>query len=241
MKIKSMIEKKLQDLSKGQIFTYMDLMDDTSTREAVIKTLNRMAYSGKLMKLAKGKFYKPEMTIFGILQPEQPQIVKDLLEENERIIGYLTGLSVFRELGLTTQVSSLIQIGRNDFRPPLKRGKYNISFTLQKNTITEKNIPLLQILDAIKYIKKIPDTSLERLIKRILAILKGIPDNDLSSLIDLASKYPPSTRALLGAMLEELGKSAWLTPLRKYLNPVSVYKLNSINKALSSASKWNIK
>lgn len=241
MKTKSIIESKLLYLPDGEVFTYIDMIDDSNMREAVIKALNRMVYKGQLMKLAKGRFYKPKVTVFGTLQPGQEQTVKDLLEDNGHIIGYLTGLNVFRELGLTTQVSTLIQIGRKDFRPPLKRGKYNISFTLQKNTITEKNIPLLQILDAIKYIKKIPDTSLERLIKRLLAILKGIPDNDLSSLIDLALKYPPSTRALLGAMLEELGKSAWLTPLRKYLNPVSVYKLNSINRVLFNASKWNIK
>lgn len=241
MKTKSLIQDKLLKIPLGEVFTYMDLLDDSSSKEAIIKALNRMASSGQLKKLSKGKFYKPEITVFGTLQPEQQQIVKDLLENDGRIIGYLTGLSVFRELGLTTQVSNLIQIGRNDFRPPLKRGKYTISFTLQKNIITKKNIPLLQILDAIRYIKKIPDTSLSVIIKRLLAILNDIPENELSTLIDLALKYPPSTRALLGVMLEEMGRGVWVAPLRKQLNPVTAYKLNSVNQVLSTASNWNIK
>src|SRR5690606_15909855 len=107
-----------------------------------------------------GKFYKPEVSIFGELQPEQAQVVKDLLESNGKVTGYLTGFSIFSQLGLTTQISNVIQIGRNDIRPMLTRGRYTISFVKQKNVITKNNIPLLQILDAIRYIKKIPDTSL---------------------------------------------------------------------------------
>lgn len=46
---------------------------------------------------------------------------KDLLEENGKIIGYLTGLSIYNQLGLTTQVSNTLQIGKNQIRPSFKR------------------------------------------------------------------------------------------------------------------------
>lgn len=57
------------------------------------------------------------MTEFGELLPDSYQIVKDLLEENNKLIGYITGYQIFNELGLTTQVSAVLQIGTiNDKR-----------------------------------------------------------------------------------------------------------------------------
>ncbi|OFX46840.1 MAG: hypothetical protein A2046_06880, partial [Bacteroidetes bacterium GWA2_30_7] len=196
--------------------------------------------SGKIAKLAKGKYYKPENTIFGNLQPNQAQIVKDLLEENGKITGYLTGYSIYNQLYLTTQVSNIIQIGKNEIRPNLKRELYTISFIKQKNTITKENIPLLQLLDAICYIKKIPDASIESSCRRFLAILKKYSEKEITSLVRLALKYPPSTRALLGALLEQLQQNKATEPLFKSLNPITKYKLASAAKAISTAEKWNI-
>jgi len=81
-----------------------------------------MVNSGKLKKIAKGKYYKAEQTVFGALEPDQYQVVKDLPEDNGKVTGYLTGYSIYNKLGLTTQISSTIQIGKNDVRPRFKRG-----------------------------------------------------------------------------------------------------------------------
>lgn len=56
--------------------------------------------------------------------------------------------------------------------PNFKRERYTIAFVKQKNTITKVNIALLQLLDAIRYIKKKPDAGIEASCKRILAIIK---------------------------------------------------------------------
>src|SRR5690606_29431044 len=115
-------------LPKGYVFTYADFINEVNNKEAIIKALNRMTASGKISKLSKGKFYKPENTVFGALQPNQYQVVKDLLEEDGKTIGYLTGYSIYNKLGLTTQVSNTIQIGKNEIRPKFKRERYTISF-----------------------------------------------------------------------------------------------------------------
>jgi hypothetical protein len=70
-----------------------------------------MAASGKFSKLGKGKYYKPEGSPFGKLVPNQAHVVKDLLQENGKISGYLTEDSIYNKLGLTTQVGNTIQIG----------------------------------------------------------------------------------------------------------------------------------
>ena len=232
----------IKRLPHNHIFSYEDLNLKSSNKEAVIKYLNRLTQSGKIKKISKGKFYKPNDSKFGCLKPPQEQIVKDLLEKKGKITGYLTGFSAYNELGLTTQISSVITIGKNDIRPKLKRGIYNIHFVKQKNKITRKNIYLLKILDSIRNIKKIPDSSINKSSQRFLWIIKSLDCNELESLIKLAFKYTPATRALLGALVETSGvKVRNLDDLRKSLNPISTYQLTVSKKILPKAKNWNIK
>jgi hypothetical protein len=240
MKTTEYIGVTIDRLPKGYVFTYDDFTTEVNKKEAVIKALNRMVVSGKIAKLAKGKYYKPEQTVFGTLRPNEFQVVKDLLEDDGKAIGYLTGYSIYNQLGLTTQVSNIIQIGRNEIRPMLKRERYTIKFIKQKNTITKENIPLLQFLDAIRYIKKIPDSSTSSVCLRLLLLLKKLSDKNLATLVRLSQKYPPATRALLGALLEELGILEFEEQLQKNLNPITKYKLSGVTKVLPSAEKWNI-
>ncbi|MEW5843769.1 MAG: DUF6088 family protein [Bacteroidota bacterium] len=255
MKITEYIANSIDRLPKGYVFTYADFLDKVKNiaakrpskadrsigKEAVIKALNRMALSGKITKLSKGKFYKSEKSAFGELQPNRYQIVKDLLEENGKITGYLTGYSIYNQLGLTTQISNIIQIGKNAVRPGFKRAKYKISFVLQKNIITKENIPLLQILDSIRYIKKIPDTTISSACKRLIEIIKDLSEKDKPVLVRLSLKYPPSTRALLGTLLDEIGSASLTEPLYKSINPITTYKIPGAGKVLSTIDKWNIK
>lgn len=211
------------------------------SRQAIIKTLNRLVSKGKIVKISKGRFYKPEETNFGQLKPDVYQIVKDLLEKDGKVIGYLTGYSILNKFGLTTQVSNLIQIGRKTYRQSLKRGDYKISFIVQKNTITKENIIFLQMLDVLKLIKKIPDTPTKEILERIKEEIEKLNQEEQEILIKLSLKYPPYVRALLGALLEELNKKGLVNILRESLNPITSYKIDSVSKFLITAENWNIK
>jgi len=241
LKVTDFIIDTINKLPKGYVFTYEYFITKVSKKEAIIKALNRMVAAGKITKLAKGKYYKPENTVFGTLEPKQYQVVKDLLEEDGKIVGYLTGLSIYNQLGLSTQVSNTIQIGKNETRPKFKRDKYSIVVIRQKNNITKDNIPNLQLLDALRYIKKIPDTTLLDACVRFLALLKPLSPKELSRLIKLAMVYPPSTRALLGALLDEMGKNEESTVLLASLNPITTYNFKGVAKVLSQTEKWNIR
>lgn len=124
-------------------------------KEALVKSLNRLAEFGRIVKLAKGKYYKPELSPFGELPPEQYQVVKDLLERDGKVVGYLTGLSIYNKLGLTTQVGSVIQIGRQEVRFPFKRERYTISFVKQKNTILPPQLSLVSHSDGIFHVSQL--------------------------------------------------------------------------------------
>jgi hypothetical protein len=164
-----------------------------------------------------------------------------LLEEDGKTTGYLTGLSIYNRLNLTSQVSSSIQIGKNEVRPAFKRGRFRISFIRQKNTITKENIPLLQYLDCLRYIKKIPDTTVQDSIRILSEKYKSLDSDKIDTLIRLALKYPPSTRALLGAILNDLNITNPTERLKQSLNPISAYTLPGAKKTLSKAQNWNIK
>jgi hypothetical protein len=240
MKLLDIINVTIDRFPKGYIFTYMDFNQEVSKQDAVIKCLNRLAIAGKISRLSKGKYYKPEISTFGVLEPTQYQLVKDLLKKNNKIIGYITGFVAFNELGLTSQVTNVIQIGRNEIRSAIKRGIYKISFIKQKNNITKENITLLRILDSIRYIKLIPDTTIDKSCQRLTSILRGLNKNELDIILKLSLKYPPGTRALLGGLIDASKMDINTSNLHSTLNPITKYKLSITSATLPTIKYWNI-
>jgi predicted transcriptional regulator of viral defense system len=240
MKITDIVINKINRLKSGYVFTYSDFDIPVAKSEALKKTLSRLVKSGKIVRLSKGQFYKPEITEFGNLRPPEYQVVKDLLEEDNRVTGYLTGVSAFNKLGLTTQVSNTIQIGTNISKTAKRRGKYYIRFILQKNTITKENITLLQILDSLRFIKRIPDSDVSKACSQIMVIVSRLSESERVTLARLALKYNPGTRALVGAIIDQVSPSDVTDALFKSLNPVSWFPYSISDEVLYNKVKWRI-
>lgn len=228
------IEQTVNSFRSDYVFTYRDLGLPPESSANVIRKLNRMADSGVIQRLSKGRFYKPKQTMFGSLKPSQEEVVKDLLEKDGQIIGYLTGNSIFGQLGLTTQISNIIEIGVNGKKNNTRRGSFTIRFVQQPNVITRNNIPLLQVLDAIKNIKSIPDTTPDKSYNRIRAIVQSLDVRSVELIIKLALKYNPMTRAVTGAIVEDLYGEEKAQVLRDTLNPITIYKVGLTKKVLST-------
>lgn len=241
MKDTEYIKNAIDRFPKGHVFTYSNFLEKVKSEEALAKALNRLVAAGRIVKLSKGKFYKPEQSPFGELPPDRYQVVKDLLERDGKVEGYLTGLSIYNSLGLTTQVGSVIQIGKNETRSSFRRGRYTISFVKQKNSITKENIPLIEILDSLRFIKKIPDSSIGNSCKTLQKIISKLPEKDQEKIVKLAMKYQPATRALLGAILCDINRDEITEKLRKSLNPLTTYAIPGVPVVLPSASRWSIR
>jgi len=241
MNVTNEIKNVIATFSDDYVFTASDFDFDTENKNTVVKALNRMVKSNELMKLSKGKFYKPRRTQFGILKPSAYQIAKDFIERNGKQIGYITGYSAYNALGLTSQISSYIQIGVNKYRRAVKREKYTISFIVQPNTITRKNIKILRILDAIRFIREIPGTSPDETCMRLKEIIRDLDEEQRNLLVKCAIKYTNYVRALCGAILEDIDAPESLTePLRKSLNGVTEYKLPISEAVLPTKQNWKI-
>ena len=241
MKTVDIIEDRINKFSKNYVFTYSDFSVEVEDENTVERTLNRLTKQGKISKLSKGKFYKSRKTEFGISKPPIKQIVKDLLEKDGKLVGYLTGYSVYNSLYLTTQISNTLQIGVNKYRRAIKRGQYKISFILQPNVISKNNIELLQILDAVRFINEIPATTPDEACMRLQQIFKELSPEKQKRLAKLSLKYTNYVRALCGAMLEQIGaETILLNKLKKSLQGITTYKIPISERVLPTKIKWNI-
>ena len=240
MTTSSIIRNKVAEMPTDVVFTYQDFGLPTENNGSVLKTLNRMAASGEICKLSKGKFYKTRKTVFGELKPRPEEIVKDLLEKDGKPIGYLTGLSIFNGLGLTTQVASIIQIGTNTKTNPKQRGPYTIKFVVQPNPIERSNIELLQLLDCIRMIKDIPDSSTAQSCSLLMLKIKDLTIEERQMMTQLAIKYSPSTRALLGAIMESIEESESADKLFSSLNNLTTFNIGISETILPNKKRWRI-
>ena len=234
--IKNIIDK----FELGYIFTVTDFPTAVENPKTVSKILNHFVATGYVRKLSKGRFYKPKMSKFGELPPDTYQIVKDLIQKNGKLIGYITGYSVFNDFALTTQISAILEIGMCKEKKAIVRGIYRIRFIRQDNTITKENIPLLRLLDCLRFFKNIPDTTPNNACQRLIYLIGKLDEQDILKIKKLALKYTPQAIALLGAILEMINPQENTNLLFKKLNPITTYKLGISEGILPTQKKWNI-
>ncbi len=240
MKISDIVKYRIDRFKKGYVFTFDDFSIPVDKISALKKVLSRLVESGKIARLSKGKYYKPKEGIAGFLKPDEYQVVKDLLEEDGKLIGYMTGIISYNKLGLTSQISNTIQVGTNLEKKSIKRGMYNIRFIRQRNTLNKGNIYLLQILDSIRFIKRIPDTTTNDSCKIIMNIIKNLSVEEKEYLCKLVMKYNPATRALLGAIFELLKCETYAASIYKSLRASTTFNLNISENILKNNKKWRI-
>jgi len=235
------IKNTIANFDYGFVFTPADFPIDQRKQATVNRILNNMVVSGQIRRISKGRFYKPKITEFGELPPDNYQLVKDLLEKNGKVIGYLTGYTAFNELGLTTQVPFALQIGVANEKKAIKRKFYRIHFIKQHNEITKGNIYLLQLLDCLRFFKNIPDSMPDETCRRLLLLLKKLDKQRREEIKKLSLKYTPQATALLGAMLETLNPKENTIEMLNTLNPQTFYKLGISENILFNQKKWNIR
>jgi hypothetical protein len=234
------IRNTINRFAAGYVFTSSDFPIDVSKQATVNKVLNNMVGAGQICRLSKGRFYKPQMSEFGELQPDTFQMVKDLIEKNGKPIGYITGYTIFNKYALTTQVPATLQIGVRKDKKPIVMGAYRIYFVSQPNVITKENIPVLQLLDCLRFFKSIPDTTPDQACRRLIAVFKELDDKQLLAAKKLVLKYNPASIALLGAILENVCPSEDISTLFKALNHQTTYKLGISKNELPNSKKWHI-
>jgi len=239
MNIAKNITEKIKTIEEGKTFTYKDLAIEKSAYPATAKTIERLIKKGIIKRISTGVFYKPKQTVFGELKPDEEKIITPYLFRNGKRIAYITGLLLYNKMGLTTQIPKEISIASNKKRIYISKGNIKANAVKSYVEVTDENYKLLELLDAIKDFKKIPDLDKKSAIKILTNKISELDYWQKNELIKIALEYPPRTIALLGAILENLGENTM--KLEESLNPLSEYKIGISKEILPTIEKWNIK
>lgn len=240
MTISKKIEDKVKNLPIGTTFTYQTLSVKADEYAATAKALERLIKKEVIKRVSTGVFYKPKQTIFGELMPREEELLKNYLFDNDKRIAYITGLSLYNKLGLTTQVPKTIKIASRDKRIFASIGNIKGKPVKSYIDVSDKNYYILEILDALKDFKQIPDMDKKSGLLLLADRIKKWEKKDKTLLIKYALKYPPRVRAIVGAILENFITSEDVKPLKESLNPLSQYEYNIVETILPNAKNWNI-
>ena len=241
MTVAKKIEAQLQNIPEGTPFRYEDLLIESSEYEAAAKSIGRFVNAGTLKRATKGVFYKPKQTIFGTVAPTDDALIRQYLFKNGRRVAYVTGASLYNQMGLTTQVPFTIVVATKTRRSEVVIGKVKIKPIRSYADVTNENYKLLEILDALKDFKIIPDINRMSAITILKNKIQELSTDQIRNLIECALNYPPRTKALLGAILEiGANNSLDLTTLRKSFSPLSRYDMGITTNILPNAAKWNL-
>lgn len=233
------IGNQISKIANGTTFKYDQLEIEPQEFIAAAKAIERLIDKGIIKRVSTGIFYKPKKTVFGELKPSEEEIIKPYLFEKGKRVAYITGTALYNRMGLTTQIPKSIKISSRTKRITVSIGSLKATPVKSYVDVTDKNFYLLELLDALKDFKQIPDLDKESAIKIITNRLQELNITEIKQLITYSLAYPPRARSMLGALLEKLNTSASLIELKESLNPFSSYNLG-VGTVLPTAKNWNI-
>ncbi len=241
MTISQQVYNRIDSIEAGKVIGYTSFNLPNDKFEALAAALARFTQKGIIKRLTKGLYYKPIESEFGKLAPVRDQILKKYLYQGRKRIGYLTGNNIYNQMGLTTQIANTNFIACAIPGRHLTIGRIKIDFVKAYTKILENDIKYLQLLDAIKDIKIIPDNDVNTICKILLGKLRSMKRVDRKRVYELSFYYNPATRALAGAMFELIEKGNFTEKLKETLNGLSEYKIGISEVQLPNKKNWNIK
>ena len=172
MKVAAQIREKIKSIPESEPFGYADLGIEATDFFTAAKALERLQKKGEIKKISKGMFYKPEISIFGEMPPNYDSILQNYLYKAGKRVGYVTGYVLYNQLSLTTQMAFTTKIATNRNLKKINIGWLKTNSVKAYAEVTEENYSLLGILDALKDIKSIPDSSASNAIKILMPKIK---------------------------------------------------------------------
>lgn len=241
MTVAQTVQDSVNNMPAGRIFGYQALPGYAKSPGAVIKAVGRLVENKKLARISKGRFYVPESGLLGERRPSDSELIRSVLYKDGRLRGYVTGTALYHQLGLTTQVPRTIRVAVNGGYQIKDLGRIRIKTVATRIPVKKEDVRLLQYLDVLKDIKKIPDSEIDLCLKIMRGYISKLSAREKYRLATLAlDYYSPQARALTGLLLTSLGWSA-TAKLALSLNPTTLYKLNLDVNQWPLAGEWNIR
>lgn len=204
--LKTAILKRIEKGAARGVWTPRDFLD-LGARDAVDKTLQRLARAGSLRRVDRGLYDKPSFnSLTQKSNPPDPRQVIEAIARRYRIRVLVDGMTAANDLGLTNAVPAKIVVHTDARLKPVSLGQLGITF---KPTAASKlywaGRPAMRIVQALHWLRD-PMANDDAVLKRRLNAVLQNPEDGQALRADLMSGLPtlPSwMQSLLRPMLKE--------------------------------------
>jgi len=220
MKSNTAFRKAIQYYKENELIfaskVYKESMSKDISEVAYYKMLERMYKDGELAKAARGIYYKPKSSKYGIIPPSQEQIIESFTKNNT---GTVIGYALYNRLNLTTQVAKTVQVLSSTLDGFTKTIR-NVSIKQVELEFTQDVEDMIQGLDVLQNFYEIEDINYLAFLKYCNTLAEYYREDVFEKVISKVS-YKKSTIAFLREILCYYNVQ---NTLYKYLSALSNYK-----------------
>ncbi len=202
-------------------------MPDSVSETAYYKALERLCTQGVLIRLARGLYYRPAESRFGIVPISESEIIDHYIG-SER--GVVIGYRLYNRLGLTTQVGKQVQILSSALDGEQK-SIGNIHVINCNLPFSDKAVSVIETMEVLQNYRQIEDISKSALASYMESFAATYSDGDCI-LILKSKRYKKSTIAFLASFLDYHGIK---NSLHHFLSSLSNYKIPNMEEFYESA------
>jgi hypothetical protein len=231
MKSNPVVRNALEGFKENELIVasklYREELSGKISEAAYYKTLQRMCETDELVKIAKGTYYLPKKSKYGIVPPSEKEIIHAFTENGT---GAIIGYSLYNALDLTTQISKEITIVSSSIEGSTKSIR-NIVVYQMPLVFSKKITKMIQGLDVLQNFDSIQDVNYSAFLK----FTKDLADSfDAKAFKEVVStkKYKKSTIAF---MREILNYYQVKNNLDEYLSSLSEYKYPRMEEIYETA------
>ena len=133
-----------------------EIQFENYSRQWIFKELKKLVTSGKIKRFDTGIYYCPQKMPWGESRLSPRKVVEQrFLSNGENIYGYIAGVSLLNQTGLSTQVPNLIELVTNNESTRVRDilvGSQSVRARRSRTYITPDNVKTLQLLDLMNTI-----------------------------------------------------------------------------------------
>lgn len=233
MKSNPVVRDALAEFKENELIIaskfYREKLTNQISEAAYYKTLQRMCESGELVKIAKGTYYLPKVSKYGVVPLSEKEIVSAFTKNGT---GTVIGYSLYNSLNLTTQISKTVTVMSSALEGFSKTIR-NVIVLRVDIDYTEPVKNMIHCLEVLQNFNSIQDINYSMFIKYTEDFSKTYTDITFRKVISRIN-YKKSTIAFLQEILNyyEIDND-----LDKYLSSLSDYKYPSIAEMYEIVSK----
>ena len=195
---------------------YAEQLSNAVTEYAYYQTLARMCKAGMLCRAAKGIYYRPCVSRYGIVPLPQKEIVAAFTESNK---GTIVGYSLYNHLKLTTQVPKTIEVYSSQIEQQTKR-ICNVQLQFCDLIFTDEVSHTIHMLDVLQNFDEIQDLNYDSFI----VFCEDFSSTYNEIIFEQVRKKVPCQKRTISFLREILNYYHVEHHLDKFLSSLSEYK-----------------